>query len=50
MTVPMTQHLPQLSHALAALVAASAPTVVAIRVGSNRHIAGIVWRADMVVT
>ena len=50
MTVPMTQFLPQLSDALAELVAAAAPLVVAIRVGSNRHITGIVWRADTVVT
>jgi S1-C subfamily serine protease len=45
-----TQLLAQLSDALAAQVAAAAPWVTAIRIGPNRHIAGIVWRADVVVT
>jgi S1-C subfamily serine protease len=45
-----TQSLTQLSDALVAQVAAVAPWVVAIRVGPNRHISGIIWRADVVVT
>ena len=50
MSTAVTQLLPQLSDALAAQVAAAAPWVTAIRIGPNRHIAGIVWRADVVVT
>lgn len=42
--------LAQLSEALASQVAAAAPWVTAIRVGGNRHIAGIVWRSELVVT
>lgn len=44
------QLLAQLSDGLAAQVAAAAPLVTAIRIGPNRHIAGIIWRADTVVT
>jgi S1-C subfamily serine protease len=50
MNTDVTQLLPQLSDALASQVAAAAPWVAAIRIGSSRHIAGIVWRADVVVT
>ncbi|HEY1932994.1 MAG TPA: S1C family serine protease [Acetobacteraceae bacterium] len=50
MNVPILQTLPQLSDAIVALVAAAAPMVTAIRIGPNRHVTGIVWRADMVVT
>lgn len=50
MSTDLTQNLALLSDAMAAQVAAAAPWVTAIRVGSNRHIAGIVWRADVVVT
>jgi serine protease DegQ len=50
MNLPATQLLLQFSNAVVALVAASAPMVTAIRVGPSRHITGIVWRADMVVT
>ena len=50
MNTAVTQLLAQLSDALAAQVAAAASWVTAIRVGSNRHISGIVWRADVVVT
>jgi S1-C subfamily serine protease len=46
----VTQALARLSDALAAQAEAAAPWVTAIRIGSNRHIAGIVWRADAVVT
>ena len=46
----VSQFLPQLSDALAAQVAAAATWVTAIRIGNNRHIAGVVWRNDVVVT
>jgi S1-C subfamily serine protease len=42
--------LTHLSDALAARVAAAAPLVAAIRVGPNRHISGIVWQPDLIVT
>ena len=50
MNTDVTQALARLSDALAAQAEAAAPWVTAIRIGSNRHIAGIVWRADAVVT
>ncbi|HUB16846.1 MAG TPA: PDZ domain-containing protein [Acetobacteraceae bacterium] len=50
MNTPVTQLLVQFSDALAAHVAAAAPLVTAIRIGTNRVISGIVWRADVVVT
>ena len=50
MSTDVTQFLAQFSDALAAQVAAAAAWVTAIRIGPNRHIAGIVWRADVVVT
>ncbi|HVC58822.1 MAG TPA: PDZ domain-containing protein [Acetobacteraceae bacterium] len=50
MNTVVTQLLAQLSDGLAAQVAAAASWVTAIRVGGNRHIAGIVWRSDVVVT
>jgi len=50
MNIPVTQPLMQLSDAVAAHVAAAAPLVTAIRIGANRVLSGIVWRADMVVT
>ncbi len=50
MSTVVAQFLPQLSDALAAQVAAASPWVTAIRIGGNRHISGIVWRSDMVVT
>ncbi len=50
MSNAVTQLLPQLSDALASQVATAAQWVTAIRIGGNRHIAGIVWRADVVVT
>jgi len=49
MNTPVTV-LAQFSDALAAFAAAAAALVTAIRVGPNRVITGIVWRADMVVT
>jgi S1-C subfamily serine protease len=42
--------LAQISDALAAQVANAAPWVTAIRIGGNRHVSGIIWGADMVVT
>jgi len=50
MTVPILQTLGQLSDALAALVTEAAPLLCAIRTGPNRHITGLTWRADMVIT
>jgi S1-C subfamily serine protease len=50
MSTDVTQPLALLSDALAAQVAAAAPWVTAIRIGGNRHIAGIVWRPDVVLT
>jgi S1-C subfamily serine protease len=50
MNAAVTQYLTQLSDALATQVAAASSRVTAIRVGANRHISGIVWRADAVVT
>jgi S1-C subfamily serine protease len=50
MNTAATQLLSQLSDALAAHVAAAAPWVMAIRIGTNRHVAGIVWRAGLVIT
>jgi S1-C subfamily serine protease len=50
MNTAATQLLAQLSDAMAGQVGAAAPWVTAIRVGANRHIAGILWRADVVVT
>ena len=40
----------QLSEALAGQVAAVAPLLAAIRVGPNRHVTGIVWQRDLVIT
>jgi len=42
--------LAQLSEAIASQVAAAAPMLAAIRIGPNRHISGIVWQQDIVVT
>jgi S1-C subfamily serine protease len=42
--------LAQLSDAIAAQVAAAAPMLVAIRVGPNRHISGMLWQQDLVIT
>lgn len=46
----MIQGLPDFSNAMANLVASAAPLVTAIRVGPNRHITGIHWRSDTIVT
>jgi S1-C subfamily serine protease len=42
--------LASLSDAIVAQVAAATPMLAAIRVGPNRHISGIVWQPDLVVT
>lgn len=39
-----------LSEAIVAQVAAAAPILAAIRVGPNRHISGILWQQDVVIT
>lgn len=46
----MIQGLTDFSDTIAALVAGAAPLVVAIRVGPDRHISGIHWRDDTIVT
>ena len=50
MSTTVSQILAQFSDALAANVAAAAGLVTAIRIGANRLISGIIWRADVVVT
>ena len=40
----------QLSDAVTALVAAAAPSLAAIRIGPNRHITGIAWGEDRLIT
>lgn len=42
--------LAQLSEAIAAQVASAAPMLAAIRVGPNRHVSGIVWQQDTLIT
>ncbi len=42
--------LAELSDDIAALVATAAPLLAAIRIGPNRHISGITWRQDTVIT
>lgn len=44
------QVLPQLSEALASMVADISPSICAIRVGLNRHVSGLVRRPGVVVT
>ncbi len=50
MTVPILHTLGQMSDALAALVNDAAPMLCAIRTGPNRHVTGLVWRPELVVT
>src|SRR5215467_2639597 len=50
MAVGPTAALAQLSDAIATQVAGAAPMLVAIRVGANRHISGILWQRDLVIT
>lgn len=42
--------LAQVSDAIAGQVAAAAPLLAAIRIGPNRHISGIIWQQDLVIT
>jgi hypothetical protein len=46
----LSNALAQLSDAIAGQVAAAAPILAAIRIGPNRHISGIVWHRDLVIT
>src|SRR5690242_11347367 len=50
MAVGPTAALAQFSEAIAAQVAAAAPMLAAIRIGPNRHISGILWQQDLVIT
>jgi S1-C subfamily serine protease len=50
MAVGLTTALAQLSDAITAQVAGAAPMLVAIRIGPNRHISGILWQHDLVIT
>jgi S1-C subfamily serine protease len=40
----------ELSESIAALVAAAAPLLTAVRIGANRHITGVIWQPDLVIT
>jgi hypothetical protein len=50
MAIGPTTAFAQLSDAIAAQVAAAAPMLAAIRIGPNRHISGILWQQDLVIT
>ena len=50
MAVGLTTALSQLSDAIAGQVAGAASMLVAIRIGPNRHISGILWQQDLVIT
>ena len=50
MAVGPINALAQLSDAIAGQVAAAAPMLAAIRIGPNRHISGILWQQDLVIT
>lgn len=50
MTVPLRHALGQMSDAMAGLVAEAAPLLCAVRVGPNRHVTGLIWRSELVVT
>ena len=50
MAAAVTNALAQLSNAIAGQVAAAAPVLAAIRIGPNRHISGIIWQPDLVIT
>jgi S1-C subfamily serine protease len=50
MAIGPTSALAQLSDAIAAQVALAAPMLAAIRIGPNRHISGIVWQQNLVIT
>ena len=50
MAAAVTNALAQISNAIAGQVAAAAPLLAAIRIGPNRHISGIIWQPDLVIT
>src|ERR1700694_1341634 len=50
MAIWSTSTLTQLSDAIAAQVALAAPMLAAIRIGPNRHISGILWQQNLVIT
>lgn len=50
MTTPVPPSLGQLSDALTALVEETAPLLCAVRTGPNRHVTGVLWRPDLVIT
>ena len=50
MDVGLTSLLAQFSDAITARVTASAPLLAAIRIGANRHVSGIIWRSDLILT
>jgi S1-C subfamily serine protease len=50
MAVGPNSALAELSDAIADQVAAAAPMLVAIRIGPNRHISGILWQHDLAIT
>jgi S1-C subfamily serine protease len=50
MSFSLTQLLPGLSDAIAALVEQAAPMLAAIRTTPGRHVSGIIWQPDLVIT
>lgn len=50
MSASLTQVLPGLSDAVSALVDQAAPLLAAIRTTPGRHISGIIWQPDLVIT
>jgi S1-C subfamily serine protease len=50
MSISLTQGLSGLSDAIAGLVDQAAPMLAAIRTTPGRHISGIIWQPDLVIT
>jgi hypothetical protein len=50
MPIGVSSALAELSDAIATQVTAAAPMLVAIRTGPNRHVSGILWQHDLVIT
>ncbi|HME26737.1 MAG TPA: S1C family serine protease [Acetobacteraceae bacterium] len=50
MAIGLTTALAELSDAIATQVAAAARMLAAIRIGPNRHVSGILWQQDLVIT
>lgn len=46
----MTRRLHEVSESIALLVANAAPMLAAIRIGTNRHVSGFLWRGNLLVT